>query len=108
MQVTGVKCNVCKEIIFSRARHDFHYCSCGNTFVDGGFDYLRFGCSNEAGMPKVVTGTISCTVSSTTKELYDDWNKGRNKFGTVKVTDPDYRTFETADQKPTDAVDTIE
>jgi len=39
----GVKCASCKDVIFSDYRHDFKYCSCGNTFVDGGLDYLRYG-----------------------------------------------------------------
>jgi len=39
----GVECSVCKERLFSMAGHDFHYCKCGATFVDGGYDYVRCG-----------------------------------------------------------------
>lgn len=40
---TGVKCKLCDDIIFSEHRHDFKECLCGKTFVDGGYDYLRYG-----------------------------------------------------------------
>ena len=38
-----VKCGLCKQVLLSLHRHDFRQCSCGNTFVDGGRDYLRRG-----------------------------------------------------------------
>jgi hypothetical protein len=41
--VTGVECPQCKERLFSWHVHDFHYCGCGATFVDGGREYLRYG-----------------------------------------------------------------
>lgn len=39
----GVQCAKCGERLFSWWRHDFHHCKCGGTFVDGGWDYLRYG-----------------------------------------------------------------
>lgn len=36
-----VKCNHCGDIIESRHRHDFVFCSCGRVAVDGGHAYLR-------------------------------------------------------------------
>jgi hypothetical protein len=44
MIVTGVKCPYCKDEIYSQYRHDYRVCKCGKTFVDGGRDYLRYGC----------------------------------------------------------------
>ena len=38
-----IKCNLCKDIIESKHRHDFKYCKCKTVFVDGGLDYLRRG-----------------------------------------------------------------
>jgi hypothetical protein len=38
-----VKCLKCNDIIESMHRHDFVWCSCGNIFIDGGNDYMRFG-----------------------------------------------------------------
>lgn len=42
-KVNAVRCLYCGDIIQSRSRHDFVYCSCKNTFVDGGLDYQRVG-----------------------------------------------------------------
>lgn len=36
-----VKCLLCGEIIESKDRHDFVWCSCGNVAVDGGPEYKR-------------------------------------------------------------------
>ena len=38
------QCNVCKDIIESKHRHDFVQCKCGRIFTDGGTDYVRRGC----------------------------------------------------------------
>lgn len=39
----GLECPSCHDRIFSNSRHDFVECSCGGLFIDGGFDYLRYG-----------------------------------------------------------------
>ena len=80
MKVLAVKCNKCGEIIYSRAHHDFHYCSCGATFVDGGRDYLRYGNDPTAGRPK----ELEIEVDATEQEMYQDWNKRLDKLGTAK------------------------
>lgn len=41
IKVNRVKCLICNDIIESKHRHDFVYCTCGNVAVDGGRDYLR-------------------------------------------------------------------
>ena len=38
---TKVKCLKCNDIIESKHRHDFVWCSCGSCAVDGGDEYLR-------------------------------------------------------------------
>jgi hypothetical protein len=39
-----IKCLGCGAILESLHRHDFVGCDCrNNTFVDGGYDYLRYG-----------------------------------------------------------------
>lgn len=37
------RCLACGDVIESKHRHDFVYCSCETIFVDGGKDYLRRG-----------------------------------------------------------------
>lgn len=43
---TGVKCLECGDEIYSTYRHDYRTCNCGDTFIDGGSDYLRYGSKN--------------------------------------------------------------
>jgi hypothetical protein len=39
-----IQCLECGEILESKYRHDFQMCECPNqTFVDGGYSYLRAG-----------------------------------------------------------------
>lgn len=37
----AVTCQICGDFIFSRHRHDYASCQCGNVSVDGGRDYIR-------------------------------------------------------------------
>ena len=77
-QVTACKCVSCNTTIYSRARHDFHFCKCGEIAIDGGFDYLKLCYKN--GRPQ----TFKMLVSASKKELYDDWNLGKDKFGFIE------------------------
>ena len=73
-----IKCPSCRDIIYSRTRHDFHFCTCGSIAIDGGFDYLRVMYNKK--YPK----NLKKYVSATKEELFQDWNRGENKFGWVK------------------------
>lgn len=77
-RVTTVTCPSCKDEIFSRARHDFKRCKCGEIAVDGGDSYLKICFKQE--MPK-------CRhryVKATRNELYQDWNNRDDKFGKIE------------------------
>ena len=37
-----IRCKLCGDIIESKSRHDFEWCSCESVAVDGGTDYTRF------------------------------------------------------------------
>ena len=41
------QCNICKDIIESKHRHDFVRCKCGAIFTDGGTAYVRRGYKNK-------------------------------------------------------------
>lgn len=43
IQNRGIYCTYCGDVVVSTSRHDFRYCRCGKSFVDGGLDYLRCG-----------------------------------------------------------------
>lgn len=38
-----MKCALCDDIIQSKHRHDFVWCKCRKSFVDGGSEYFRAG-----------------------------------------------------------------
>jgi hypothetical protein len=73
MKVQAIRCNSCRDVIYSRARHDCRECTCGNCYVDGGFDYFRYGGED--------FDKVTVDVDSSKELLYLDWNKRRNKFG---------------------------
>lgn len=83
MKITGIRCPKCKDVIFSRARHDWHTCSCNSTFIDGGFDYLRYGYTFEAkgvsGAPEIVHLNLIVTKET----LYEDWDKHLDIYGII-------------------------
>jgi len=81
MKVSAIKCINCGDIIFSRARHDYHKCTCGNIAIDGGFDYIKIGFKSGMKSPEV----FQFESKRSKKELYDDWNDMKDKYGIVKT-----------------------
>ena len=80
MKITAFRCPKCKDIVFSRARHDYRNCSCGEIAVDGGFDYCKLAFITEPPKP------VELEIDVTKKELYDDWNfiNKKDKYGLLK------------------------
>ena len=78
MKIFAIQCLKCKDIIYSRARHDCRSCSCGTVVIDGGFDYMKVSGEKKSFEQKVLN------VKATKKELFDDWNKRKDKFGLIK------------------------
>ncbi len=78
MKVQTITCPKCGDEIYSRAGHDFKYCSCKLVFIDGGLDYTRIGYTEKEPVSK------TRNVKATKKELYDDWNTHGHKFGVIK------------------------
>jgi len=74
MKINAIKCLICGDIIYSRARHDFHSCKCGETSIDGGFDYMRV-------IAPSGYDNVEIEVDTTEADLYKDWNEGIDKFG---------------------------
>lgn len=81
MLIYAIQCELCNDIIFSRARHDCCLCSCENCHIDGGFDYLKIG-YKEPRYHRVCLET-----DLTQKELFDDWNLMKDEFGLIKEED---------------------
>lgn len=90
VKVNAQKCLMCGDVIYSRARHDFHYCSCGNVFVDGGpvfnsdknADYSRVGAFSFNLVKSVIYELdIDRSIEWVKKVFYHDWNNQINKYG---------------------------
>jgi hypothetical protein len=82
MKIQGIRC-YCGRVLFSRARHDFRYCTCGECYVDGGFDYIRCGWTNGKPSPKVVSFELDVESS----EIYKDYNLSIDGYGIIEVAD---------------------
>ena len=105
MKINGIQCLKCKDVIFSRARHDIHWCSCKSVAIDGGFDYCK------AVGDKFIMITIEAKVDK--QELYNDWSSKKDKWGTHKPTDKKIKLISTepnpkwVDEKPVVAMKKI-
>jgi len=84
MTIKALRCPLCGDAVYSRARHDMRYCSCKSISADGGFDYTKISYDTEKLGDKQPTW-IDVTVDATKKELYHDWNTGADKFGLIKA-----------------------
>lgn len=77
IEVNAIECNNCRDIVFSRALHDYRTCSCGACSIDGGLDYCRLSGTN-------FTGPFKLKITQTKQELFDDWNKSEDRYGLIK------------------------
>ena len=78
LKVNAIECPKCHETLYSRARHDYRTCSCGEVAIDGGFDYIRVSFKKQEPVEKEVWVLVSI------KELYQDWNSKADKYGVIK------------------------
>jgi hypothetical protein len=86
MKINSIRCNKCKEIIYSRSPHDFKTCSCGSISIDGGQEHIYRIIGEDY--------TLGCLeIDITLKELYDDWNKMTNNYGCVDSLMEEYKSF---------------
>lgn len=83
VRVWTITCPQCGKEMYSRAPHDYRLCGCpAQTMVDGGFTgYCRYG-----GLYFILVRDSfrHRFIEATRQELYDDWNKRINRFGTIK------------------------
>lgn len=49
-----IQCLECGNDIESKFQHDLQYCACGNTYVDGGLSYNRWGGSSQGVKLKLI------------------------------------------------------
>jgi len=76
MKITAIQCPGCKDIIISRARHDYNTCSCGETAIDGGQqDYVSVSGNLLSGVK-----LLHIDLPVTLRELYNDWSEDINRW----------------------------
>ena len=84
MKVTAIKCPLCKDIVYSRARHDYRRCSCDSVAIDGGQnDYIKLNYNPET-VGSINTIEIDLGDKISIQDLYSDWNKSIDKLGIIK------------------------
>ena len=82
MHIKGIINNSTGEIIYSRARHDFHWDKTKTIAIDGGQeDYVKISGSNWSFVDFDLDNV-------TIKDLFTDWNEYVNKFGSIDKNDP--------------------
>lgn len=84
MLVKGIRCLTCNDVIYSRSRHDFRWCSCHSCAVDGGFDYLKITGNPENWQFEQIDILRNKDEDNVKRILFEDWNKGKNKYGVLK------------------------
>jgi hypothetical protein len=80
MKIQTIKCPSCNDTIYSRARHDFRRCSCGEVAIDGGFDYIKISFKDK--FPE----RSEIELDITKEDLYDDWNLSIDKYGLMALS----------------------
>lgn len=79
MKITGIVCSKCDDLIYSRTRHDFRYCSCKGCAIDGGRDYIRIIVSKN-----IKYKMVHLILPFTKEELYVDYNEEIDLLGLIK------------------------
>ena len=77
--VFSIICKKCKDEIYSRTRHDFRWCSCKSIAIDGGQKSDVRICGEPGNY-----WPNELNLDVTLKDLYDDWNTYKDKYGLIK------------------------
>ena len=92
MKIIAQKCLNCGDIVYSRANHDFRYCYCGSMYVDGGPNFKDSENFTRVGgnfhKIKGVEYELDIPIKESIIILYQDYNKGIDKYG--RHRDPNY------------------
>ncbi len=87
LEIGALECPLCGYVIYSRARHDFRSCKCKAISVDGGLDYRKVSWDDKRIKWADVNNHL-LTLPLTAQELYDDWNKQTDKYGSISPCGP--------------------
>jgi hypothetical protein len=94
MKLIAIQCVECKDIVFSRSRHDMRFCSCGESAIDGGphrANYAIDKLKNTGSYIKVSGAAprmITIEVDLEMHDLIEDYNSGSGELGLIKADRP--------------------
>ena len=63
--INRIKCKFCGDILESKSRHDFKFCSCGKVAIDGGHFYLKRSGKPVIESSRAIIGKVNILFSST-------------------------------------------
>lgn len=95
LYASKLKCNNCNNIIQSKHRHDFVRCDCGDTFLDGGIFYQRWGGTDVTDMSEWLDVEENVVISPTTGK---SWGLGAD--GLIESRDSDVLPYHVCCGKP--------
>ena len=77
----AVICNKCDDFIFSKHRHDYVECKCGDCAVDGGQEYLRRIYKTNASFSELSWSIEDDIYNDCAMVVEEALATGRNKYG---------------------------
>jgi len=95
MKLVAIQCQKCKDIVFSRARHDMRFCSCKESAIDGGPHRANYAIDRLKGMSSYIKVTglfaemITIDVDLEMHDLIEDWNSNQlSSLGLIESSRP--------------------
>jgi hypothetical protein len=94
MKLIAIQCDNCKDIVFSRARHDMQFCSCKRVAIDGGPHRANYAIDKLKGVGSYIKITgekyrkITIDVNLEMQDLIEDYNTDPGELGIIKVEEP--------------------
>lgn len=71
VNIALVYCELCDSLIWSKTVHDFKYCKCEKSFIDGGRDYCRVGGNPAHTFTFFIEISINSDAVHTTKDYFE-------------------------------------
>tara|TARA_R110000824_G_scaffold8737_3_gene39549 strand:- start:14158 stop:14436 length:279 start_codon:yes stop_codon:yes gene_type:complete len=82
MKVRAIKCQNCKDAVYSRAEEDYRECTCAFVNTCGGQTFTKFDAA-----PGADYKIVSLEISATSEEIYMDWLDMHDRYGVVKMNE---------------------
>jgi len=78
MKIKAIECDLCGDVVYSRAPEDYRECGCGIVGASGGQQYTKFHTADDGAHKKVIIN-----VDTSPHNLYNDWREMADVFGLI-------------------------